>query len=190
MSDPRPPHLAVGEAAPPFRLPLIDGTVLLSTELLGAPYLLAFLRFASCPFCNLRVAELVRRHDELPEGFRIVAVFDSSLENLQRHAERHAAPFSILADSSGETYAAYRIERSVAGMLKGMTLRLPTLVKGLARGYLPIRPRGSMLTMPADLLIDADGVIRTAYYGRDEGDHLPWDDIVAFAREALSGDAR
>jgi peroxiredoxin len=42
---------------------------------------------------------------------------------------------------------------------------------------------GSMTTMPADFLIDASGAIRLAYYGRDEGDHPPFDAIKRFANQ-------
>jgi len=46
------------------------------------------------------------RCDELGARFTTVAVFDSPLDNLQRH-----------------------IERSLGGMLKGMALRTPTLLR-------------------------------------------------------------
>ena len=55
---------AVGEKAENIKLPAIDGTVFETDSLAGKPYMLSFLRFASCPFCNLRVNELVRRFDE------------------------------------------------------------------------------------------------------------------------------
>lgn len=175
-------RVAAGDRAKTIALPSLDGTVFNTSTLHGRRYLLAFFRFASCPFCNLRLAQLVRRHAELDPEFGVVAVFDSPLDNLQRHAERHAAPFPILAgDARTGAYADYGIERSVGGMLKGMFLRMPTLVRGMAKGYLPIRPRGSMITMPADFLIDAGGIVQTAYYGRDEGDHLPFEAIAAFA---------
>ena len=36
-------------------------------------------------------------------------------------------------------------------------------------------------TMPADLLVDATGVIRVAHYGKDESDRLPFDAVKQFA---------
>ncbi len=54
-----------------------------------------------------------------------------------------------------------------------MVTRFPTLIKGLIKGYLPLIPRGSLMTMPADFLInEKNGKIQQAYYARDEGDHL------------------
>ena len=75
----------------------------------------------------------------------------------------------------------YGIEHSIAGMFKGMILRFPTLVKGMFKGYLPIIIKGSLTTMPADFLINKNGIIQEAYYGTDEGDHLPFEQVKKFA---------
>ena len=187
MSETTPTRLSPGDATRAFRLPGIDGGTFDLASLTGRRYLLSFFRFASCPFCNLRVHELVQRFGELGAGFTIVAVFDSPLDNLRRHAERHAAPFPILADETGEAYRAYAIERSLGGMLKGMALRAPTLLRAMSRGYVPTTLKGSLTTMPADFLIDEAGIIREAHYGRDEGDHLPFDAVAAFSAEHPAG---
>lgn len=176
--------LAIGEKAPPIRLSGIDGQTFDSTDLNGRRYLLSFFRFASCPFCNLRMHQLVSRHSEFGSGFSVVAIFDSSLENLCRHAEKHGAPFPVLADPIRTYYHAYGIEKSLAGMFLGMLKRMPSLLEAMfAKGYWPSLPGGSVTSMPADFLIDEVGIIRVAYYGNDEGDHLPFDRIKEFARE-------
>ena len=173
-----------GDKISTLRLPALDGGSFDLESLEGRPFMLSFLRFASCPFCNLRVHELVTRFDQFPDDFTIVAIFDSPLDNLRQHAERHQSPFPILADEDGRAYALYGIEHSVLGVLKGMVLRMPRLLYGMfAKGYMPLRIQGSMTTMPADFLADREGVIREAYYGKDEGDHLPFERILAFARD-------
>jgi len=164
-----------------IKLPAIDGTIFETERIIGRPLLLSFFRFASCPFCNLRIHELTKRFDEFGDDFTIVAIFDSPLDNLKRYAERHKSPFPILADEKNEYYKKYAIEYSVIGMLKGPVFRLPTLLKGLFKGYIPIRLKGRMTTMPADFLVDKNGIIQTAYYGKDEGDHLPFDVVKAFS---------
>ena len=66
-----------------------------------------------------------------------------------------------------------------------MILRMPTMLYAMfGKGYLPNKIEGSMTTMPADFLIDAAGVIRRAYYGKDEGDHLPFEEVKQFALHA------
>lgn len=174
-------RLKTGEKATHIKLPAIDGSAFDTENLVNKPFMLSFFRFASCPFCNLRVHELVQRFDELGEDFTIVAVFDSPLDNLVLHAEGHQAPFPILADESNRYYKQYSIEHSIAGVLKGMLLRMPTLIKSMSMGYVPTTFKGSITTMPADFLIDRNGVIQTAYYGNDEGDHLPFAQVRSFS---------
>ena len=174
-------RLKSGVKAKNIRLPAIDGSMFETESAKGKRIMLSFFRFASCPFCNLRVNELVRRFDEFGNDFTIIAVFDSPLDNLTRHAEGHKAPFPILADEDNKYYREYGIEHSVLGMLKGIFLRMPTLLKGMFKGYIPTTIKGSMTTMPADFLIDREGIIQVAYYGRDDGDHLPFDTVKEFS---------
>jgi len=174
-------RLKAGDKLTNINLPAIDGTIFDSDSIKGKPIMLSFFRFASCPFCNLRVNELVHRFEEFGDDFTIIAIFDSPLDNLTRHTEGHKAPFPILADESNKYYKEYSIEHSFIGMLKGMFFRMPTMIKGMFKGYIPLIIKGSLTTMPADFLIDRDGVIQTAYYGKDEGDHLPLDLAKAFS---------
>ena len=171
-----------GDTVVHIMLPALDGSPFDLDSLKGKPFMLSFFRFASCPFCNLRIHELVMRYDELPKDFTIVAVFDSPLDNLQRYADKHQAPFPILADADNRHYRLYGIKHSVIGVLKGMFLRMPSMLYGMfAKGYLPLTIKGSMTTMPADFLIDKNGIIQRAYYGKDEGDHLPFEQVKAFS---------
>ncbi len=175
-------RLTTGTPLIPFDLPAIDGTHFALDQVRGKPIMLSFFRFATCPFCNLRMHELVSRFDELGPAFGIVALFDSPLDHLREHAEGHEAPFPVLADPSRIVYRAYGIEHSKAGVLKGMLFRFPTLMKAMfGKGYFPTTMQGSITSMPADFLVDGDGIIRTAYYGSDEGDHLPFEQIKTFA---------
>ena len=174
-------RLTSGIKASNIILPAIDGTMFETKTLTEKPFLLSFLRFASCPFCNLRINKLVNRFDEFGDDFTIVAIFDSPLDNLTRHTEGHKAPFPILADENNKYYKTYGIEHSIVGLLKGMLLRMPTLLQGMFKGYIPTTLKGSITTMPADFLIDRKGIIQVAYYGKDEGDHLPFETIKEFA---------
>ena len=179
-------RLQAGQTTLAISLPNIDGSAFDTRTLAGRAYMLSFYRFAGCPFCNLRMHRLVSSHAKFGGNLELVAVFDSSLENLQRHVAKHEAPFPVLADESNQSYKAYRVERSLAGVMRGMIFRFPTLIKSMFMGNLPTTIRGSMTTMPADFLIDGDGVIVKAYYGKDEGDHLPMSEIFEFARRSSS----
>lgn len=168
-----------------IQLPAIDGSNFDTATLAGKRYMLSFFRFASCPFCNMRLHQLVENFSDFGPDFTIVAVFDSPLDNLRRHATRHSAPFPILADERNGYYREFAIAHSLRGVLIGMLTRLPTLLKGMfVHGYLPHTVKGSLTTMPADFLVDEKGVIRVAHYGRDEGDHLLLEAVREFAHAA------
>ncbi|WP_461480662.1 peroxiredoxin family protein [Porticoccus sp.] len=175
--------LRPGQSIIPFTLPSLKGEPWQLSSLDGKPYLLAFFRFASCPFCNLRLHQLVNRLDELPADFTLVAVFESSVTELQRYAERHDSPFPILADEGGVIHRQYRIQHSWLGVFKGMLLRMPALLYAIfKKGYVPLTIGGRMDTLPADFLVDRNGIIREAFYGRDDGDHLDFARIRQFAQ--------
>lgn len=50
-----------GDRVVPFRLPALDGGTFDLNSLKGRPFMLSCFRFASCPFCNLRMHRLVQR---------------------------------------------------------------------------------------------------------------------------------
>ena len=174
-------RLRTGEEIKRIKLPAIDGSIFDTGMFRGKPFMLSFFRFAGCPFCNMRVHELAKRYGELGDDFKIVALFDSPLPNLVRHTKGHKAPFPILADEHNQYYKEYGIEHSIGGVVKGMIFRMPRLLKAMGKGYLPTTLKGSITTMPADFLVDKNGIIRKAHYGSDEGDHLPFEEIKAFS---------
>ena len=59
--------------------------------------------------------------------------------------------------------------------------RFPLLMKGMFKGYLPFPIKGSLIRVPADFLIDRTGIIQKAYYGKDEGDHISFEEVKAFS---------
>jgi len=41
---------------------------------------------------------------------------------------------------------------------------------------------GNLLTMPASFLVNKQGVIETVCYGKDEFDHIPFEQVLTFAK--------
>lgn len=81
-------------------LPAIDGTIFDMHNIAGKPFMLSFFRFASCPFCNMRMHELVKRYGELGDDFTIVAIFDSPIDNLILHVEGDHLSFDRVKEFS------------------------------------------------------------------------------------------
>jgi peroxiredoxin len=146
--------------------------------------LLCFFRDPACPFCNFRIYQLTSRHQQLAShGLEIIALFSATADDVKRFVAQHPRPFPVIADPTSAAYDAYRIEHSRWAKLKAIITRLPTLLKGL--GLVGMAGLKTNNVVPADFLIDEDGKIVEAYYGRDAGDHIPFERVELFAARAL-----
>ncbi|MDH5229925.1 MAG: redoxin domain-containing protein [Gammaproteobacteria bacterium] len=172
----------IGQTLPQIILPAIDGSEFDSRSLKGKRVLVTFFRFATCPFCNLRVSQLLRAKDELGDKFQIVAIFESELEHLKKHANKHMAGFPILADYDHKYYEMFGVKKSLIGMVKGMLFRLPSLFKSVLSGNIPREISSRLLIMPLSLLVDEHGIVQEIYHGKDEGDHIPIDRVLDFSK--------
>lgn len=178
----------VMDKAPSFRLSALDGQDFDSATLAGQPYMLAFMRFGACPFCNLRVRELIRYSEQLEQPLQIVIVYDSPLDNMQKFSIRNDSPLPILADGSSEVHKLYGVQYSQWKVLLSMLLNLPMLVSSMMKGA-EAETVGPMNGMPAEFLVDADGIIRDAWYSKSLTDRMPLsriDDFVAENSEELA----
>ena len=92
--------LQKGDKITEINLPSIDGKNFSFNKIKGKKTLLTFYRFATCPFCNLRIHEIINRYEELGKNFEMVAIFSSTREHLSKTMKKHNAPFTILADEN------------------------------------------------------------------------------------------
>lgn len=165
--------LSPGDLAPAFALSDLHGQPVSLAQFRGRKLLLSFYRYASCPFCNLRVHELSRKAPAWQaQGLDLLAVFQSPRESILEHAGREPRPFAILPDPQRGLYRAYGVEGSWSGFIKA-GLQVGKLAAALKEGFLPGRMEGEINMVPADFLIGEDGRVLVAYYGRDISDHLP-----------------
>ena len=168
-------RLENGKAAVNFSSHDIGGRTISLTDYTDKYLLLSFYRFASCPFCNLRVHEMSQRYAELhARGLEMVAVFQSPADKILKYAGSVQRPFPIIADPDRRLYRAYGVETSWAGLARAVVTRFPDLLRAVfAEGFLPGTIEGEIQRLPADFLIGPDSRVLHAYYGRDIGDHMP-----------------
>jgi peroxiredoxin Q/BCP len=100
---------SVGDAAPDFTLPAIDGEVCLSDLLREGRLLLAFYFEDGTPTCSTEVAALKDAHDTLRElGANVVAVSADDVESHRAFAERlGGVPFALASDADLSAARAY-----------------------------------------------------------------------------------
>lgn len=162
---------------------IFDRTVDLS-DYRGRKVLLSFYRYASCPLCNLRVNELIKRYPEWREaGLEIIAVFQSPTKSILQYVGKQDAPFPIVPDPEHTWYEAYGVEGDVSKFLTGVLFRPKKMVKALTGGFMPGKVETDLTMIPADFLIDENGIIHTAYYGKDASDHLDTAVIESFLNQ-------
>ncbi len=146
----------------------------------GQKVLLSFLRTAACPFCNLRVHEMIKKQAEWEEKDLVtVAVFASPAAEILKYAGKQKPPFPIIADPTEYLYRQYGIGHSFLGKLKAMT-RMKEILQIMSKGYFNMESLFEKTVMPADFLINEKGMIVRSYYGKDFGDHIPFEQVEAW----------
>ena len=170
-------RLKVGAPAPEFSESDIEGRTVGVSSDVGRPLLLSFFRYGSCPLCNLRMAFLIEAYPRLHSlGLHVTAVFESDAATVRDTVGRQPIPFAVIGDPDRRLYRLYAVDASLAGYLLG-ALRLFSFRAALRRGFGIGKADGAVTQLPAEFLINAQGVIERAYYGRDIGDHLPITEI-------------
>jgi peroxiredoxin len=146
---------------------------------------LQFRRFAGCPICNLHLQSMARRHDEIvAAGICEVAVFHSSIEDMLPHQGQ--LPFAVIADPGRALYAEFGVEKSPRALLhpRAWTAPLkprtyPMVLRAVRAGGSPAPRHGdSPLGLPADFLIEPDGKVVAAHYGRIANDQWSVDELL------------
>ena len=175
--------LAKGDRIAELSLPNTKGGQFDIESLKGKKTLLTFYRFAQCPFCNLRVNEFVKRYPEFKDNLNVIAIFDSPLDHLVKSTKKHNAPFEILADESFKYFREYEIEQSAWKFFLGSIIRFYKFIPATLKGYIPLSFKGSLTTVPVDILLNENSVIENVYYGRNTTDHMSFEAILEFVNK-------
>ena len=171
-------RLKQGNKAPEFKTKDYLGRDVDLASYKGKKILLSFFRGASCPFCNLRVHQLIKNHSELEKkGIKIIAFFSADNEEIKQYAGKQTPPFSIVVDPDFQIYKQYGVESSMSGMFKAM-LRMGTMIKMMVGGFFNMKSMSDKPLLPADFLIDENGIINESFYGSDFGDHIDLNKVL------------
>lgn len=143
---------------------------------------LQFRRHAGCPICNLHLASVARRHDEISAaGIREVVFFHSPADELREHTT--GLPFSTIADPTKRFYREFGVESGRRALLDprswGAIIR-GTILIAFGRYRPPaVKQEHGRLSLPADFLIDSQGVVIAAKYGKHADDQWSVDELLA-----------
>jgi thioredoxin-dependent peroxiredoxin len=182
----QPVQLDLNVTAPTFILKDIFGRTIDLKAYRGKKVFLGFFRHAGCPFCNLRVHALTKVHEELKaKGLEMIFFFESKeriLLNSTFHKE--VSPIPLISDPEKIWYDAYGLQSSgLISAVGHITTFVQTAIRAKLKG-LPMHPMAdgeSINTIPAEFLIDANGIIRKLHYAKSLNDRMSMDHIRAFA---------
>lgn len=171
-------RLKKGDAAIDFSFSDYQGNEIKLSDYKGYKVLLTFFRDAPCPFCNMRVQQLIRTYPEFEKrGIKVITLFGSSKEEIMEYAGKQNAPFPIIPDPELELYAKYHIEKSKMGMVKAL-MNPVRVIKVMTSGFFNMNSGTKVPVVPADFLIDEQQVIARAYYGKDYSDHIDIQEVL------------
>lgn len=143
------------------------------------PLMIAFFRYASCPLCNLRVHELIENYGKLKDNLEIVMIFQSPKEKIEQYVGKQNIPYRVIPDPARKLYRLYKVEYSWIAFFKAWTIKIQNVFSALFKyKYFPGSVEGEIHRVPADFIIDIDGKILRAFYGKDIGDHLPLNEVI------------
>lgn len=179
-------RLNVGSAAPVFTAEALGGQRVDLSALRGRPLLLKFYRFATCPVCNLHMHRFIKDYPALQAlGLTTVVLYHSPASKLEQ-ANVELPSFPLVPDPEKKIFKAYGVERGLAGMFSFTVMR--EYFHALKAGFPPgmFSADGGVTGNPADFIIDADGQIAYAHYGRQYADSLDVEQVLNVCRNQVS----
>lgn len=172
--------------APIFKVDDVFGRNIDLNDYKDKKVLVAFFRHAGCPFCNLRVHTLMKKHEELKGlGLEMIFFFESKESVLLRSIfHKEISPIPLISDPEKVWYDAYGLESSgYKSALGHIQYFVQTTIKAKAKG-LPVHSMAdgeSIKTMPAEFLLDKGLVVKQLHYCQRLDDRLSLEDIMNFA---------
>lgn len=180
-------RLKIGSTAPNFTAQALGGSKVDLATLRGRPVVLKFYRFATCPVCNLHMHRFIQEYGMLQAlGLTTIVLYHSPAEKLQE-TNIELPPFDLVPDPEKRIFRAYGVEKGWAGMFSPAVMR--DYFRALKAGFPPgmFSSDGGVTGNPADFIIDAEGRIAFAHYGRHYADSLDAGQIAAIKQgETLS----
>lgn len=185
--------LKVGMTAPIFDFEDIYDQEVSLKKMLGKKIYLSFFRSTSCPFCNLRAYQMIKMVPRLKDKIQMVFIFESKKSYLLNSSfTEELKPIQVIGDTEKELYHLYGAESSLKMYAKSQfSSKYYKQFKAIKDLNLEVNKEDKnfdKLQVPADFLIDEEGVLQVVHYGNTITDRLDEEVIVKYAeaREIVS----
>lgn len=173
--------LKIGDEAPHFETIDANGDTIKLSNYKGQKVLIAFFRYAGCPVCNFRVHDLIENYESIrTKGYEIIAIYESDNNILKDYLTETTVPFQVIGDPELALYKKYGVEKSFSKMMGSFFKKQPkeAMKKGSKLFSKKIKRDGNLTRLPADFIVDENGMLKAVHYGTSIGDHLPIAEIL------------
>lgn len=167
--------LTRGDSAPTFTVKDTFGEQVVFNGNQPHSLLIAFLRYSTCPFCNLALHRLTVEYPILRDsGIDVIAFVQSSAENIQKHiyadhAER--PPFPIIPKQNPNVYKMYGVNPRLEEA-PSLLATIPTWVHRIRKGGLDVVDiDGNLFLAPALFMVAPNGNVSLAKYATNLYNH-------------------
>lgn len=181
--------LTVGDIAPTFTVQDAFGATVTFNGAGQRATLLAFLRYAACPFCNLAIHRLTVEYPILQDsGIDVIAFVQSSRVNIQKHIyEEHAErpPFPIIPAGRPNVYKQYGVSPTLE-QTPQLLATIPAWIHKVRHGGLgEIDVDGNLFLAPALFMVSPAGNIVLAKYVANLYNHELFSEVYDAAAHAV-----
>lgn len=167
--------------APLFTHTTAFGDTVSLSKYKGKKVFLVFTRSAGCSICNLYVHQLQEYADSFKQKDIVVLIAtQTKAENTRKYIENENFPYTFLSDPERKLYKLYRVESSAGKLIKGYLFKggRAKSKKGKKLYKESFKQEGDTDMIGADFLIDEDGKLIKAFYGRYLGDRMEVEEIL------------
>mmetsp|Transcript_25215 Transcript_25215/g.25428 ORF Transcript_25215/g.25428 Transcript_25215/m.25428 type:complete len:187 (+) Transcript_25215:335-895(+) len=171
----------VGCLSPNFSL--LDGStgnIIQLSQFRGRKVWIAFFRFATCPFCIIRLREMIEKYGNNYE-IQILVIFQSPVEHMKKTICQLKSPFPLLSDSKQAIYKIYHVQTSyLSYFLYSWSCCWIRSAYSYPNTLPKVEPQGDLGRLPSDFLIDETGKIKDIFRAKHIHQHIPFHRVDHF----------
>lgn len=198
------PKIEVGSRVPDFSLDCVNGEKVQLSDLLGSKVMVCFYNFAHCPGCAYSIKKLIGEHKKLAwaSKLKVVTIFRTDIDMLKlgltdenapipRVLGGNCYPFMALADPEGKAASLFKVKTS--SLIKKAIANykhMPYLLfNKIAMKEALFNSKDAITLLHSEFLVDEDGVLVDATWGKKLGDALSCERVNCFLiyGQSLSG---
>ncbi|MCR9249453.1 MAG: redoxin domain-containing protein [bacterium] len=172
--------IETGQLAPAFNTVDVRGEEMTVPNSKKRYILLSFMRGADCPFCNLRVLQLLIHQESLLSlGIETCLIFKATNQKLNQNISKtKPSKFRIIGDHDMSIHQLYHTEASWMGSLRSLG-KLGVMIQAIKKKVFKMSSLLDLYpVLPADFLVDQDGKVIMYHYGKDYSDNIKIESVI------------